>query len=125
MKKIIDFKYKDLNSLKTIDKILATCYLETNEKFRIGFLGSKGYLSHIEINACGNHAQTNYNRIDCALINQYKGVESLYVGIFFCEKQGVKVIFQGTEILEHAYKKGLRNVNFTDAIALWNNSKSN
>lgn len=121
MNKPIIFQFKDLSNLKKIDAILGTCYYETGNKFSIDFLGSKGYLSHIEINAeCDS--QIDNNRLEYQIINEYKGAEKLHVRISFSEKKGVKVDLQFAEVLEYAVKNGLRKVSLKQAIDFFNES---
>jgi hypothetical protein len=81
-----------LTRIETIEFLLNKFYSITDQKFSINYLGSKGYLHGVEIEACGNHEQSLNNRIDFVELKKNKKYQEIKIDFYFDLEKGVEII---------------------------------
>lgn len=88
---VIRFKLPEITDLTTIDFICTVGYRRTSKKFSVLFSGSKGYLSHIEINCEGNQ-EFGQNRMFLDRMRNKNGtLKNILIEVYFSLESGVRV----------------------------------
>lgn len=113
---IIKFKAPWLKDLQIIDIICMRGYNLTGCKFWVTFVGSKGYLSMMEVDCEG--PQSRNNRIDIYKLRNKDGSfkKTVMVNIYHSEQNGVRVSTGKDEprVIEKEEKKKLIEVNVSN-----------
>lgn len=91
VKNIIKFKLPMISDVRFIAMIVEDGYRATGNKFNVVFHGSKGYLSHIEINAEGSQAERTNIIWLRDLFTTNGALKKKSVSVDYCEKRGVFV----------------------------------
>lgn len=87
---LLKFKLPMICDLSLINAIVSLGYRKTENKFRVSFNGSKGYLDNIEISCEGY--QKEENRISLyKLRNKNGSLKSVMVNLFYSDKNGIRL----------------------------------